>query len=80
MNLYFIAKQNGDFNHDCFVCANTPLEAVELWEKEPYIRDEMNHHFIPDRVFLVPAIPQMDQILRGPHALEWHTEVPAVTP
>lgn len=75
MNLYYVARQNGDFNYDWFVCANGVDEALNIWKNIEQVKDELGDRPIPDHIFLVPAIPHMDQILMGPHALEWHTEV-----
>lgn len=75
MNLYFIAKQDGEFSFDWFACANSQDEAISLWQEDDYIQETLGEDAYPDAVFFVPAIPQLDHILKGPHLLDWHIDV-----
>lgn len=64
MNLYFIAC----YDFDWFVQAETPEQAVRLWQLE--LEDD---DLAPEKVFLVP------EIAGGARALDWHVDVKEVT-
>lgn len=80
MNLYFIAHTHSDQNFDWFVTANSEQDATKLWRSTDYVQDWLGEGANPTYVFLVPAMPDLDQILKGPHCLEWHNEVKKVAP
>lgn len=79
MNLYFIAKQVSDTNLDCFVCALNPEQARDLWMNEEWVKQYEEVERVPDWIFLVPATPHLDQMLRGPHCLAWHSDIKELT-
>lgn len=75
MNVYLVCKSEGEENFDWCITADTKKTALYLWKNHFFVKDNLGDNAHPDDIFLLPVIPNLEQILLGPHVLDWDREL-----